>query len=610
MTGDTPAVRRLLPHALAAVTLVLALAWAATLGVDEGALGRALRGLTGVVVLGLSAAGLGGAVLRQADLDEAVVLGLGLLVVPLGAACALGLPPGAVGLVGALGALGWLRRPDVALPRPSWAVWLVLVPLAALGGLEALVPPHDTDEIYQHLPLAEQLLTDLPTGELRPDASRPLPLHLVYAGALALGGEVAPKLAHLGLALLLFLRVEAMVRRGGGAGWLAVLALGGSYTVARELGLAYNNLPVALGVVLALDAGLRDRPWRMAAFGAVALSVKYTAAPALAGVWLAYVVRGGALRIALPSGLAAIGTLTPWWLRNAVDGLHPLFPFTGWEAQERFEFAYVERYGMGREALDFVLLPWNATVHADPESYLFLGRISPLFLVAALPAAVAVFRAGRRSLAAGVAVAALVGCVGWAAGPHWLRYLLPTLPLLAVAVGLSATALPRWGVAALGLVGLAGLPSNLGPWLDRLVPAVPVAFGADREAFLDQAVPGYSSARYCAEHLPADAVVAVLFAWPGYYVDRPYVLSSVEDHVPTRHLLYVHGDATLSELRAQGVTHVLAGRVNFIHKSYPFLPESTFIEQFREPEAQLAELLLAEGRLVFEDGRHGVWVLR
>ncbi|MCP4915842.1 MAG: hypothetical protein GY913_02875 [Proteobacteria bacterium] len=601
--------RRLLPHALAVATLVLSLAWVATLGVDEVVAARALRGLGGLLVVALSAVGLGGAVLRSSDLDEAAVVGLGLLVPALALAVLVGLPPGGVALVASLGALGWLRRPEVRLPDPPPAVWLLIVPIAVMAGLDALAPPSDTDEIYQHLALAEQLLADLPTGELRPDASRPLPLHLVYAGALALGGEVAPKLLHLALGLLLVLRIEAIVRRLGGASWLAVLAVVGSYTVVRELGLAYNNLPVALCVVLALDAALHRRVWRLAAFGAAAISVKYTAAPALLGVWLAYLVAGGGLRSAVLSGVAAVSSVIPWWLRNAVDGLHPLFPFTGWPAQDRFEFAYIERYGMGREWLDFLLLPWNATVHAQTDDYTFLGRISPLFLVAALPALVAVFRAGRRSPAAAVAVAALVGALGWAAGPHWLRYLLPTVPLLAVLVGLSGRALPRWGVAALGLVGLAGLPSNLGPYLEQLAPAVPVALGADPEPYLQDRVPGYTAARYCAEHLPQDAVVAVLFAWPGYYVDRPYVLSSVEDHVPARHLLYVQGDATLDALRAEGVTHVLSGRVNFIHKSYPFLSEQAFVEQFRAPEKQLSELLLAEGRLLFEDGRYGVWTL-
>ena len=87
------------------------------------------------------------------------------------------------------------------------------------------------------------------------------------------------------------------------------------------------------------------------------------------------------------------------------------------------------------------------------------------------------------------------------------------------------------------------------------------------------------------------------------------MLGSVEDHVPTRHLLFSRGDQSLAWLRAQGVTHVLAGKVHFIRKSYPFLDEETFEEQFVAAEAQLDALLLAEATLVFESGRYGVWRL-
>ena len=108
---------------------------------------------------------------------------------------------------------------------------------------------------------------------------------------------------------------------------------------------------------------------------------------------------------------------------------------------------------------------------------------------------------------------------------------------------------------------------------------------------------------------PEDEEVALLFAWPGFYVERPFSVSSVEDHVPTRYLLYTQGETTLEHLREQGVSHVIAGRPRFIHKTYSFLDEATFEREFREPEAALEELLLSQATLVFEKGRYGVWRL-
>lgn len=585
--------RRVLPHLLAAGILILALA---VVGPPP-----ALGGVAGLVAGVLGCAGVGAALLGDADLDEALLAGvgiLGLVLLPFTFGNAL---PVLVGGALVLGAAGWLKRPEVRLPEPPWAVLALVLPVVLAAGLVALAEPTDTDEIYQHLALPKQLLTEgsLPTGELRPNAARPLPLHLVYAAVMAVGGATAAKLFHLFVGLLLLLRTESMARRfaGPAAGAVAVLALLGSYTVVRELGLAYNNLPTALACLLCLNAALSDKPWRMALFAAVALSLKYTAAPVLVGVWCVHLARSRDVRSTLGTGGAALFALVPWWLRNAASGLHPLFPFQGWSG-ERFEFVFLERYGMGREPMDLLMLPWNATVHADPTTYVFLGRISPLFL---LGAALALVAAWRRMDVLAVLFVGAMGFAGWAAGPHWLRYLLPSLPILAVAAGAGATVLPRWGLVGLGAAWLAGLPSNLGPWLKQIpVGDVDVAVK----------VPGYEAARYASEHLPEDAKVAILNAWPAYYVDRSYVLSSVEDHVPTRHLLYVHGDQTLDWLRKQGVTHVLSGRVNFIHKSYPFLSEATFHEQFEAPEEQLAELLLRDGVLVFESGRYAVWRLR
>ncbi len=602
-------------HILAAVTLALALA--VTL-VPEAEAARslaaqvALRGFVAALTVALSAGGLGAALLRKADPVQAVALGLGVLGTVLLPVSLLHQPLVLVG-VGCAGALGWLLRPELQRSRTPAHVWALLLPVAIVGVLVALAPPVDTDEVYQHLALPRQLLSwGVEPGPLQPNAGRPHPLHMVYAVAMALGGAAGPKLLHLGLGLALLHRVEALARRHAGVqgGLVALLSLIGSYSVLRELGLAYNNLPAALLGLLAVEAALSEQRWRLAAFAGLALATKYTAAPVVLGAYLLYWrSRPKAIgELALLSG-AALAWLLPWWANNALHGLHPLFPYAGWEAAGRFEFVYAERYGMGRGPLDLLLLPWNATVYASTTDYTFLGRISPLLLLTA-PAAVYA-AVTKRPMARAFLGLSLLGGLGWALGPHWLRYLLPSLPLLAVTAGLGAACLPRWGLGALGLAWLVSLPSNLGPHLAAVSQAAPVAVGsADPEAFRVKSLPGYEAAVFVNEHLPEDAVVAVLNAWPLEPLERRFLLGSVEDHVPTRHLLYVEGEQSLQRLREAGATHVLAGRVNFLQKSYPFLDAATFRRQFEEPEDQLDELLLADGVLLFEAGRYSVWRLR
>lgn len=580
---------------------------------------RALRGLAGAGLWGLGAVALGGVLLGECGAVAALALGVGVLGLLLLPVAALGLlaPPMLVGVLVALLCL-WLLRPAVRWPELDGAALAVGALLAGPLLIGALAPPTDTDEIYQHLALPAQLLRTggLVGGLLHPDGSRPMGLHLVYAAVMAVGGEPAPKLLHLGLGLACVLHTRTLGRAwlGSAAGDLAALLLLGSFSVVRELPLAHNNLPTALCALLALEAAREQRLGRVSAFAGLALATKYLAAPAVAGVMLAALAgqgragigRAGLGRLVL-CGLGALAWVAPWWLRNALEGLHPLFPYAGWPDADNFTFAYIERYGVGRDPLDLLLLPWNLTVLAQTDTYQFLGRVSPAGL-ALLPAAA--LAAWREPGVRAVALAGAVAFVGWAAGPHWLRYLLPMAPLVALALGAGAQALTGWGRAGVLALWVVGLPANWGAVLADAAAQAPVVLGrAPREALLAERVHGWEAVDWVNRYAPLDARVALLFAWPGYYLERPYILGSVEDHVPSRHLLLTQQDQALGLLRELGVTHVLAGKVRFLRKSYPFLDDTTFEAQFSAPGARLDELLLREGVVVYESGRFGVWRL-
>ena len=569
---------------------------------------RAGQGLLGAVAWGGAAVGIGGALLGRARLAEAFCLGwvtLGTVALPLFGVA--GVSPEVCAVLLVLGWAGWIRRPTIDWNPPPAVVVLGICGVLALGLLDALAPPVDTDEIYQHLALPQQMLLhgDLLGGWLHPDGSRPLPLHLVWTGALALGGEAAPKLLHLGLVALLLCSVwELGVKHlGKAAAGLALLVLVGSYTFLRELGLAYNNLPAALACLLAMGAVREDKPLRVGLFSGAALAFKYTAGPVVAGVFLAWVVARRRLdRPVVMAGVLALAWLAPWWIRNVAGGLHPLFPYMGWPTD--LGFMASEKYGMGRAPLDFFLLPWNLTVHAETDSFRFLGRVNPVGL-ACLPAALWV---GVRSRSPwGIASAVLFA--GWSAGPQWLRHLLPGAPILALALGEGFAVLPGWGRMALVGAWVLGLPGNLGPWLGSLQERAGASFHPERQEAVLRGVDGYRAAAWVAQEAPADARVAMLFSSAGYYVGRPAWLGSVEDHIPTRHWLRIHGEESLHQLSALGVTHLLVSHVGFIHKAYPHLSKEEFALTYTAPEALLSDLLLSDAVLVFQDGRHSVWRL-
>ena len=568
--------------------------------------------LAGALFWSLSALGIGGGLLKEARGTDAFALGLGLLgLAQFVGMVIFGVQPLVLGLVGLVGCLGWITRPRLRWPSLPTAVCVLGIVWLAVGMLDALAPPVDTDEIYYHLAVPKHLLLrgELFGGLLHPDASRPLPVHALWVGALAWGGEATPGLLHVVICGMLLIQVWDMgvLRYGQRAAVFAGLLLLGSYTVVRELGLAYNNLPAALWALCALRVALEGKGRTMAVFAGMALAAKYTSAPLVFGIFLAWWWGRGLL--ALPR-LVALGALSllfvaPWWIRNLAEGLHPLFPYLGWPQEQGLSFMMSQKYGMGRGAVDMLLLPWHLVAHAEIDSFRFLGRLSPLWL-AGLPVAL-VWGVGKRDRVLGVG---LVAFVGWAIGPHWLRYLLPALPVLALGVGAALAVLPRWACLGAFLVWVAGLPRNLGPWLEAVADRSAVALGhEERQDYLERSLDGWGAVSWVNEASPADSQVALLFAWPGYYLERPYVLGSVEDHIPTRHFLTLHGENSLQALSEMGVSHVLASHVHFTHKSYAFLSEEEYEAGFSVPESLLEDRLLADTEQVFAEGRFGVWRL-
>jgi hypothetical protein len=586
----------------------------------EAFLALARGGVPALVAL-VAAMGAGGALLRATapealDAPSGWLAALALGVAVQGAGMGLFAMAGAIGPIAAATvvlatAAGWAARPRIRLPEVPVAVWVVGLVFLLPGLVEALAPPTDTDELSYHLALPRRMVESgqLLGGLLNPDGSRPLPVHLVFAALYALGGEAAPRLWHLAItaALALGVRTLAEARFGRGQGDLPALALLGSWSWLREAGLAYNNHLVALWLLIAADAMLARRWVLMGWMCGFALAAKYTAAPVVGGLALIAAwdgLRAHPRRIVL-AAIATLAPVVPWWARNLYEGLHPLFPFAGWPTSDvpgaAFVFVYPEKYGLGRDLLATALLPWNLLMRAETDSFVFLGRVSLLW--AALAAA-AVGAARRDGAVRRLAFVAALGFVGWALGAQIVRYLLPVAAIAALAGGALPRRWPAW------LLLVVSLPANLAPAYQRTAERIAVATGNQtRDAFLSETLPAWAALRFLREHVPPDAPVAMLFAWHGYYVPQPWILGSVEDHVPTRYWVWQHGDDALTALADGGVRYLLVGDVHFLKKSYPFLKPDVLEAQFKAPEARLRDLLLRDATRLYAGARWEVWRL-
>ncbi len=599
--------------------------------VSTEALAQGAQSAAAVAIL-MSAALGGGALLARAALREApggenpepvdwvVALVMGLLAIGLGElllAAIFGVGPASLGIPVLLVGAGWLRRSPFTTPTPSAATLVVAGIAGSMGAVTAFAPPTNTDELYQHLALPTRMLTEgtLVGGLFHPDGSRPLLLHLPFTALMQAAGDTAPRLLCVGLAIAVLFATEDTVRRLARntpelatAAPLAPLVLVGSWTFLQDMGVAANNLATALAVLAAFHSA-RAGQWRWLALTAgAALSYKYTAAGVIAGI---YLVSALPWRLRVLAGVLALAVVAPWWLRNLADGLHPLFPYAGWSSlahdavPEALQFQYLEKYGAGRAPLDFLALPYTAVLTADPGSFRFLGRITPTLLVLA---AASLWGAMRHPHARPALLASLFGCIGWALGPQWLRHLLPTLPLLAAALTYAAANAMRPHTRLLllgfGSVWLAGLPSNVAPHVEDVAGKLDVALGTETKAhFLHRSVRSAEALDWANAHLPPDARVALLYEWSSHLLQRATVLGSVEDHVPTRFWLLTHGDASIRDLSAAGVTHLVVGRFSFLRKWYPFLDDTVYDSMFAAPTTELERLLLRDAILIHEAGR-------
>jgi hypothetical protein len=418
------------------------------------------------------------------------------------------------------------RRDDVPGPAAP-ARWLGLAVLllaaaACLGSLVgALAPPTAGDALCYHLELPKIFLADHAIRYLpyHDNSTFPLLAEMWYLWALALDGPVAAGLVHWGLGILLGLAAVVLARPILGRPWawaagcIVVLTPG----VSNQMTAPLNDIALAVLTTLALAAWWRvavnqeDRRWLILAglAGGGALGTKYIAlifAVAVAATWVWAMVRRAEQRRMLLAAAATVAVVAasvggPWYVRAAWHRHNPVYPFlaelhTSGEAGGEtggLETLPARKSPLGRSAVGLAIAPWQITMH--PER--FGGRahqLGVLFLVAAP----GLFFARRlRGLGTLLAVAAVYGVV-WFLLRQNVRFLFPTVPLLAVAVAWVWIELRRFPTAArVAIVGVQAviLVAYTAVAVVRCEDRLAVAVGLEkREDYLSRCEPSFAAA--------------------------------------------------------------------------------------------------------------------
>lgn len=514
------------------------------------------------------------------------------------------------GVVTWRGGLWGLLRPFKEGPHLALATSLV-----ALGALLlALAPPTDWDGLSYHLAVPKRYLAE---GRIHyiPDihhSNFPATFEMLYLLALALGGLSAPKLLHfsaflLCLALAHLWGVEATGDRRAGA--LAASILASAPVVVWEAGAAYIDLGLAMFETLALYS--MWRAWRAttrkegsqwlalsAIFAGLAAGTKITGL--LCGLFLFSVAplvlpKGRRLKGALLFGSIFLAVAAPWYLRSLIWTGNPVYPFAyevfggrnwDWFCARMYEES-LKHYGMGRGLKALLLLPWNLTMHSDrfgDGSFLILTP-GPLFL-ALLPWAIfrAIWGPKAGPFLRGALTYLSLRVLVW----FWLsqqsRFLIPLLPLGAVAASVGVVASFRRGILKVAVEGLAVavLIVHGALFLTSSLPAI----YAEREEYLAKAVDIYPAQRWANLSLPEGAKILLIGETRGFYLDRRYMWGDEGHHTLLRYSRMRSAGELLSMLRTLGITHIMV--------NLRFAP--TFFDG-RDAMSRLFMELLREGKL-------------
>lgn len=477
------------------------------------------------------------------------------------------------------------------------------------GVLLVLTPAIGNDSLTYHLAVPKLFLKHhgfyfIPGNIF---SQYPLGAEMLYSVGLHVGGDATAKGIHFAFALMVLTGMGQFSRRHLEMPTHTGLALLIFFTVPSVFSsshTAYSDLAFTLYTFASVYAFCnwfsRQQAVWIALCGALtglAMSMKY------AGLFLPFLGILGILwacrqrriddsRQALKL-LGLYGSLVlllgcPYYLKNWFMAGNPFYPFfygifggVGWDADQARRYDLFHRtLGMGRGFLDYLMLPWNVSVHARMNSPRFDGILGPVFLLT-LP-----FIAGLRRQPGAVKIL-LVFCglmfLFWAVSVQQIRYLIPILPFLSLLAALVVRGYRRnKAVHAFLLVSIFASLGYNGHHIVRhlrIIDPVPVVVGSENpDAFYERLVLPYGMFRHINTRLPEGSKVFFIYMRNlGYLCDRPYYSDAIfESHTMEKILSGSESArAVCWAMNRMGITHIL------YDARYVFGERSTFSERNR-----------------------------
>lgn len=361
---------------------------------------------------------------------------------------------------------------------------------------------------------------------------------------------------------------------------------------------AYTDLSLALFVTLAIYSLCRW--WKTPAvaplvFAAIflgaTLSIKVTTVFVVAAFALIILLRarqaksettttgaGNILAWGFGALIAAAFIAAPWYLRTWQATGSPVFPFymsiwpgeaAGWDIERSnlFQAMNSQYGGAEKTSADYLLAPWNVSVIAQPEQAAFFDGVLGVAFLFGIPMLIwALWKFDLSvEIKIGVGVAGIMFSF-WLFSSQQLRYLLPILPVLAIAITAAGqkiandnSALRNGLQGSLTAAAVAGI-LVIAAWFLQKGPLRVVLGGETRDEYLSRNLDYYPYYQMLnTETLPDAKVWLINMRRDTYNLDRPVFSDYLFEDWTLRQMVWE--SRNVQELKAKtaamGVQYVL-----------------------------------------------------
>ncbi len=358
----------------------------------------------------------------------------------------------------------------------------------------------------------------------------------------------------------------------------------------------------------------------MGFYAGICLGIKYTGCFCLIALFICLLVHAllekqKKMRITLYLCVSMLIFL-PWMVKNYYFTGNPIYPmlfsiFDGinWSKVQAEQLEHFHKsIGMGREFLQYLLLPWNITIHVGLDYKSFLGKITPLFLMI-LPAFLLL---SKEKIYWYLFIACGVFFACWAYYFQNLRYLVPVFPLLSIlcVIGLQRMTQvegsfnPTRVLSHISAILIVVVMAKEGAVYIKKVPdhLNILAGNESSETYLSKNVQPYEMFQYINKKLPESSKLFFIWENRGFYCKREYISDLIYEAswiVP-----FISNanssDKLFSKLKSMHITHILYNQLlgNVFRPSFS-APEQK--EDFVRSMGILEEFLGKHSRLVYQN---------